>query len=163
MEEVQMPKVQRRRRIEAKTDYKARFNLLKSEKPRLVVRKTNRYILIQIVESDIAQDKIIARASSKELIEKGWPKAKEGSLKSLAAAYLTGLLIAKKAGGKIKEAVFDAGLYRSVAGSRIYAALKGAVDGGLKVPHKSEILPDEEALSKNEKTKDLLNKIKEKL
>ena len=37
-----MPKVQRRRRIEAKTDYKARFNLLKSEKPRLVVRKTNR-------------------------------------------------------------------------------------------------------------------------
>ena len=158
-----MPKTQRRRRKEAKTDYKARFNLLKSEKPRLVIRKTNRYILVQLVQSDIAQDKVIMKANSKELMEKGWPKEKEGSLKSLTAAYLTGFLIAKKAEGKIKEAIMDMGLYRNVKGSRIYAALKGAIDGGLIIPHKEGNLPKEDAFSRNEKTKDLLNKIKEKL
>ena len=158
-----MPKTQRRRRKEAKTDYKARFNLLKSEKPRLVIRKTNRYILVQLVQSDIAQDKVIMKANSKELMEKGWPKEKEGSLKSLTAAYLTGFLIAKKAEGKIKEAIMDMGLYRNVKGSRIYAALKGAIDGGLSIPHKEGNLPKDDAFSRNEKTKDLLNKIKEKL
>ena len=35
----------RKRRYEGKTDYKARFFLLKSGKPRVVFRKTNRYLL----------------------------------------------------------------------------------------------------------------------
>jgi len=30
-----------------------------------------------------------------------------------------------------------------VKGSRVFAALKGAVDAGLKVPHSESILPDE--------------------
>ncbi len=60
-------KTQRRRRLETKTDYKARLALLKSEKPRLVIRKSNRYILAQIVLSEIAQDKILFRVSSKDL------------------------------------------------------------------------------------------------
>jgi len=42
-------KLPRRRRIASKTDYKARLSLLKSEKPRLVVRKTNRYIIAPII------------------------------------------------------------------------------------------------------------------
>jgi len=89
-------KTLRRRRKEAKTDYKARLNLLKSNKPRLVIRKTNRYIIAQIVESNLAQDKVIADFSSQDLLEKGWPKEKAGSLKSLQAAYLTGFGLVKK-------------------------------------------------------------------
>ena len=99
-----MQKTQRRRRKEAKTDYKSRFSLLKSGKPRLVVRKSNRYILVQLVSSDIAQDKIIVRASSKELLSLGWPKEKHGSLKTLLAAYLTGYLLARKGKERFKEA-----------------------------------------------------------
>ncbi|MCA9485553.1 MAG: 50S ribosomal protein L18 [Nanoarchaeota archaeon] len=158
-----MSKTQRRRRRERKTDYKARFAMLKSEKPRFVVRKTNKYIIAQLVESDIAQDKIVVRVSSKDLLSKGWPKEKEGSLKSVAAAYLTGMLLAKSAKLKDKEAILDVGLYRTVAGSRIFAALKGAVDGGLNIPHKPEVLPSMERLESNEKTKDLIKKIKEKI
>src|SRR3989344_2115940 len=86
----------KRRRLECKTDYKSRFGLLKSGKMRLVVRKTNRYILLQIVQSEGAQDKVMINLSSKELLEKGWPKSLEGSLKSLAAAYLAGMLLAEK-------------------------------------------------------------------
>ena len=56
----------RRRRNQAKTDYKARLAFLKSEKPRLVVRKSNKYILAQIVSSDIAQDKVLLTISSKD-------------------------------------------------------------------------------------------------
>ncbi|MEM4271506.1 MAG: 50S ribosomal protein L18, partial [Candidatus Pacearchaeota archaeon] len=80
-------KTPRRRRLEAKTDYKARLELLKSGKPRLVVRKSNKYMTIQIVKSEIAQDKVIVGTTSRILLEKGWPKEKSGSLKSLAAAY----------------------------------------------------------------------------
>ncbi|MFH1425772.1 MAG: 50S ribosomal protein L18 [archaeon] len=155
-----MPKTQKRRRRQAKTDYKARLALLKSEKPRVVVRKTNRYILAQIVESKLAQDKVITRVSSKDLLQKGWPKEKKGSLKNLQAAYLTGFLLAKKT--KIKEAILDTGLQRNISGSRIYAFLKGAVEAGLKIPHSKESLPTDERLNKNEKLKDLLS-IKEKL
>lgn len=153
-------KVLRRRRKEAKTDYKLRLNLLKSEKPRLVVRKTNRYILAQVVETEIAQDKVITKASSKDLLEKGWPKDKAGSLKSLQAAYLTGFLLGKKA--KQKELILDVGLNRTIKGSRIFAVLKGAVDAGMKIPHNAKALPTEKRLQENEKLKDLL-KIKEKL
>ena len=46
----------RRRRREAKTDYKSRLNLLKSGLPRLVIRKTNKFVTGQIIESEIAQD-----------------------------------------------------------------------------------------------------------
>ena len=60
-------KLPRRRRLESKTDYKSRLALLKSEKPRLVVRKTNRYIIVQIVSSEIAQDKILVGKTSKKL------------------------------------------------------------------------------------------------
>jgi len=157
-----MARTIKRRRKEAKTDYKARLALLKSEKPRLVIRKTNRYIIAQIVESEISQDKVIIRVSSKDLLQKGWPKEKEGSLKSLQAAYLTGFLLTKKLDGKIKEAILDIGLQRNKHGSRIYALLKGAVDAGLNIPHNKEAFPTDERLNKNKKLKDLL-KIKDLL
>jgi large subunit ribosomal protein L18 len=148
----------RRRRRETKTDYKARLAMLKSGKPRLVVRKTNKYIIVQIVESNIAQDKVLTNASSKELLQKGWPKEKSGSLKSLQAAYLTGILIAKKS--KEKEAILDVGLNRNIQGSRIYAVLKGAIEGGIIIPHNKDALPTEERLNKNENLKGLLPLLK---
>jgi len=150
----------RRRRLEGKTDYKARLALLKSNKPRLVVRKTNRYIIAQLVKTEIAQDSILAGFSSKDLLTKGWPKELSGSLKSRAAAYLTGFALANKIKGKIKEAILDIGMNRNIQKSRIYAVLKGALDAGINIPHNPEALPSDEELKKNEKTSSFIDKLK---
>jgi len=158
-----MTKTIRRRRREAKTDYKARFHMLKSEKPRLVVRKTNRYVIVQIVESDVAQDKVVAKVSSKDLLNNGWPKEKEGSLKSLPACYLTGFMLVKNLKIKVAEAILDIGLQRNIKGSRLYAVLKGAVDAGLNIPHNPEALPPIEKIEANETLKSTFEKVKEKL
>ena len=154
----------RRRRLEKKTDYKSRFGLLKSGKIRLVVRKSNKYISAQIVETNIAQDKVLIGVSSKDLLEKGWPKDKTGSLKNLQAAYLTGYYIgtlAKKS--KINEMILDIGLNRNIHKSRLFSLLKGVVDSGIDIPHDPEALPTEEDLNKDEKLGALINKIKDKL
>ena len=158
-----MTKSIRRRRLERKTDYKARLALLKSGRPRLVIRKTNRYVIAQIIESDNVKDTVIFYSNSKDLLQKGWPKELSGSLKSLPAAYLTGLALGKKAKDKVKLLVVDLGMYRNVHKSRIYAVVKGAIDSGLNVPAKSSVLPTEEDLMRNEKTSEIFKKMKEKI
>ncbi len=153
----------RRRRYEAKTDYKSRFTLLKSGKPRLVIRKTNRYVIAQVVVSEVAQDKVISGLTSKALIEKGWPKEKEGSLKNMAAAYLTGFLLAKKIKDKVDEVIVDFGMNRNVKKSRIYAVVRGAIDGGLKMNVGENILPEIKELKIDDKIKPVFDKlVKEK-
>src|SRR5437773_7561 len=117
----------KRRRLEAKTDYGTRLTLIRSGKPRFVLRKTNRYIVAQLVVSKAAQDTVVLTVSSKDLLEKGWPKDKEGSLKSLPAAYLAGYMFGNLAKKEAKEAILDLGMQRNVKKSRLYAALKGAV------------------------------------
>lgn len=156
-------KTLKRRRLEGKTDYLARLALLKSEKPRLVVRKTNRYIIAQIVTSELGQDKVLTGITSNNLLAKGWPEELSGSLKSIPAAYLTGLLLGKLAKEKkISEAILDLGLQRNIQKSRIYAVLKGVVDAGIKVPHSSEALPDLAKIT-NDKVKSAFEKVKEAL
>ncbi len=131
----------RRRRI-LKTDYHKRLKLLKSGKHRIVVRKSVKNVTCQIVEYQTEGDKTLFTADSKELKKFGW-LAGTGNV---PAAYLTGLLCGTKAKGKVKEAVLDSGLHRSTKGNRTYAALKGAVDGGLKVAHSEDILPGEDRI-----------------
>jgi len=148
-------KVQYKRRRQNKTDYSARKTLLESGTTRLVIRKTNRYIIAQIVASKKAQDKVICSAFSKELVKYGL--AETFSMKNLPDAYLTGYLCGKKAiKAGIKKAILDIGLIRSTKGNKIYAAVKGAIDSGLDIPCSEEILP------KNEKIK-IDIKIKEKI
>ena len=140
----------RKRRLEAKTDYKARLELLKSGKPRLVIRKTSRYIIAQLVLSENAQDKVLKGFTSLSLVKKGWPKDKIGSLKSKAAAYLLGYMLAKSVQSKIKEAILDIGMHRNIQKSRIYALVKGVIDGGLKIPASTNSIPSIEEI-KNDK------------
>jgi len=154
-------KTLKRRRREGKTDYKARLSLLRSSIPRIIVRKTNRYIIAQYVETKEAQDYVLAGVLSKELLKYGWPKEKEGSLKSIPACYLIGLYLGnkiKKLGGKkIKEsAILDIGLIRSIPKSRMYAVLKGLVDSGIKIKHKEGIFPAEKRI-RGEHLKEKIN------
>ena len=163
-------RVKKKRRMQGRTDYRARIALLKSRKPRIVIRKTNRYIIVQYVTSEDAQDKVLYYVNSKELLDYGWPKEMQGSLKSIPACYLTGKLIAKrikeKEGKKDIEAVLDIGLARNIPKSRIYAALKGVIDGGIGVPFKKEIFPEESRIKGAHLKKDfskIFEKIKENI
>ena len=128
-----------RRRREAKTDYQARRILATSERPRLVVRPSNKNISIQLVKSTIEGDIVLAQVNSYELGKYGWL----GGKKNTSAAYLLGMLAgmeALKAG--IEEANLDIGLARPTPGSRVFAAVRGALDAGLEVPCDSDILPE---------------------
>jgi len=131
-----------KRRIEKKTNYRKRLALLKSEKTRLVIRKSLSNISIQFINFKPNGDETIASAVSTELKKLGWNKTG-----NIPAAYLTGLLAGKKAKSKnVNEAILDLGLQTSTKGSRIYAALKGVTDSGVNVPHSKDILPSEERI-----------------
>jgi len=162
--------VQFRRRRECKTDYYARKRLIiqdknkyKTPKYRLVVRVTNRDIITQIVAADINHDVVLAAAYAHELPRYG---IKLG-LTNYAAAYATGLLLARRVNNKFKlkyegntqvngedynveaeeegakpfKALLDVGLARTTSGARVFGVLKGATDGGLDVPHNDHRFP----------------------
>jgi len=164
--------VQKRRRREGKTDYKARVKMVKQDrnkfnnrKYRLVVRFTNSQCICQVVYATIAGDMVVAQAASKELGNYGCPVGH----KNYAAAYCTGLLVARRTLKKfgLDEAIkgkeecdgeefhvedeendqrpfkciLDVGLRRTIVGGRMWGALKGAVDGGLHVPHSTKNFP----------------------
>lgn len=120
--------IRRRRKISV-TNYKKRVALLKSGLPRLVVRRSNRSIMLQIVKYSINGDIILASARSSMLEQFGWePRA------NIPTAYLTGLLLARNSKSLgIDALVLDIGLYKPIKGSVIFSAAKGAQDGGLKL------------------------------
>lgn len=164
--------VKYRRRREGKTDYNARRKMIKqpkykynNKKYRLIVRFSNSKVVCQIAYATIQGDHIIAQAASTELPRYGVPCG----LKNYAAAYCTGLLIARRVLKKlgldgdfegVKEAdgedfhieeedserrpfkcILDVGLQRTTVGHRMWGALKGAVDGGLHIPHTNKLFP----------------------
>jgi len=129
-----------RRRREGRTDYYARGKLLLSEHPRMIVRRTNREIIIQLAVPDAEGDRTLVAAYSRDLKAYGYP----GQASNTPAAYLTGILFGarcRKAG--YPTAVLDIGLRRASPGSRVFAALKGALVAGLEVPHGDEVLPND--------------------
>lgn len=137
-------RVKFRRRREGKTNYYRRRRLLLSRRSRLVVRKTNTNTIVQIVNASVVGDSTVASAISSELGDHGWT----AGTGNIPAAYLTGLLAGLRAKSRgVKEAVLDVGLNPPVKGSRVYAALKGAVDAGLEVPHNPEVLPDDSRIT----------------
>ena len=155
-------KVLKRRRREGRTDYMKRFKLLKSESPRIVFRKTNRYVIAQYIVSKEAQDKIEIGITSKELKKFGWPYEFEGSLKSIPASYLTGLLLGKEIGKKkLKTPIVDFGMTRVISKNRAFAFLKGIVDAGIKIKCDEEQFPEEERLQGKNMREDFSKTFKE--
>lgn len=164
-----------KRRREGKTDYYARRRLITqhkakyaSPKYRLVVRFTNRDIIMQIVSSEITGDKVLVSAYSHELKAYGI----EHGLTNWSAAYATGLLIARRVLKKLGldedftgveeadgeftlteaaetddgerrpfKAFLDVGLARTSTGARVFGAMKGCSDGGVFVPHSENRFP----------------------
>ncbi len=132
-----------RRRRTGQTDYRRRLALLKGRTTRLVVRRSNRAILVQFVDFNTEGDIVRATATSRDLATHGWDK----SLGSTPAAYLTGVLAAQRARkAGVSQAILDAGRFAPSTGGRVYAALKGVVDAGIRVPHAKEGLPEQERI-----------------
>ena len=136
-----------KRRSTGQTDYHRRLKLLRGGTPRAVVRITNTQIICQLVSYQSEGDQVISAADGKSLRSKyAWPS--KASTKSVPAAYCTGYALAKqvqKSGHD--EAVLDIGLAASTPGNRVFAALKGMVDGGLWVPHSEDIFPSAERIA----------------
>jgi len=170
--------VKYRRRREGKTDYRARRQMVLQDKTkygapkyRLVVRRTCSDIIAQVVHATITGDKVLMAAYSHELPVFGI----NVGLTNYAAAYATGLLVARRTLAKLKiadkfagakettgafeavrvkgdkddesedrfpfKAILDVGLARTTTGARLFGVLKGAVDGGIAVPHKPNRFP----------------------
>lgn len=134
--------VQFRRKMKGLTNYRKRLKILMSNKPRLVVRKSLKNIQAAIVEYNQKGDVVKASAHSSNLKKYGWTY----NTGNLPAAYLVGFLLGKSANGEFDTVVLDIGLNKSVMGSKIYAVLAGALDGGLKVLCSKEILPSKERI-----------------
>ncbi len=133
-----------RRKRQGKTEYRNRLRLIQSKRTRLVIRKSNKNIIIQAVNYDQNGDKIVTMTNTKELQKLGW----KGNTKNMSAAYLCGLLFGKK--WKVKEILVpDIGQYTSVKGCKLYAVIKGVVDSGVKVAHSPEVFPSEDRIKGN--------------
>ncbi|MCK9568382.1 50S ribosomal protein L18 [Candidatus Pacearchaeota archaeon] len=155
-------RVPKRRRIEGKTDYANRVRLLKGETPRVVFRRTNKYIVAEYVTSHEAQDKIEIGFNSKKLKEFGWPAEFEGSLKSVPASYLTGFLMGKEiAKKKLSTPIVDVGMIRTISKNKTFAFIKGLIDAGMKIKCAKEKFPEEERIEGKNLKKDFTKIFKE--
>lgn len=132
-----------KRKRNGKTDYKNRLKLVMSNKPRVVIRKSNKHVLLQVIEYKKEGDTVLVSAHSRELAKLGW-KCGTGNISS---AYLIGMVLGKKMKSKnISEAVVDLGLQTSAKKGVLYSAVKGICDVSVSVPCSKEVFPDEKRI-----------------
>ena len=111
-------KVKFKRRQQQKTNYPKRLGLLKSGKARMVFRKSNKQITVQLVEYKNGQDYTLVRLTSKQLEKFGWL----GNT-NMASCYLLGYWFGKQAQSQgCTEAILDTGMLTSHHGGKIFAA-----------------------------------------
>lgn len=131
-------KVLKRRRREGRTNYQKRLGMVKSGLPRMVVRRSNRYVTVQFINFDPLGDRTLLNVTGPTLAKKFNWQAK----RNVWSAYLTGLYagtLAKKAG--VSDFILDSGMYTASAGNIVFAALKGALDSGLKTNFEEDKIP----------------------
>lgn len=133
------------RRVRGQTNYHQRLKLLKSKLPRCVIRKSNNGMLVQITTYQSVGDSIITSARARDLVSLGYTL----HTGNIVAAYLTGMLAAKRAlsAGVTGEVIIDFGLQRIQYGNRLFAAVKGLIDGGLNVKVGEGVFPADERLN----------------
>jgi len=134
----------------------------------LCVRRTNTRIIVQVIFATIQGDKVLAQADSKELKRFGLEAGLTNYAASYATGLLVARRLLKnlKLDGLYKgveaadgeffdvygtkgvneekrpfRALLDVGLVRTTTGNRVFGALKGAVDGGIHVPHNTKRFP----------------------
>lgn len=147
-------------------------NKYNTPKYRMIVRFTNKDVITQVAYARIEGDVVVCSAYAHELPRYG---IKVG-LTNYSAAYCTGLLLARRLLQKFSldkiyegndeingdeylveaqdgqpapfRCYLDVGLARTTTGARVFGAMKGAVDGGLEIPHSTKRFPGYDAESK---------------
>jgi len=140
-------------------------NKYNSPKYRLVVRFSNRDVSAQVIYSRINGDYVLTAAYAHELPRYGI----KAGLTNYASSYAVGLLLARRLLQKLNlasqykgvadvtgdiynveelpdgprpfYALLDVGLVRTTTGHRVFGVMKGAVDGGLHIPHTEKRFP----------------------
>ncbi|XP_037805167.1 60S ribosomal protein L5-like [Penaeus monodon] len=140
-------------------------NKYQTPKHRLIVRFTNKDICAQIALSRIESDVIVTAAYSHELPRYGVSVG----LTNYAAGYCTGLLLARRLlqkldlecmfegktiadgemfsvedienGPEAFRASIDIGKIRATTGAKVFAVVKGAIDGGISLPYSKKWFP----------------------
>jgi len=148
---------------------KNKYNVPKN---RLIVRISNKDVTAQIAYARIEGDVVICAAYSHELPKYG---VKVG-LTNYPACYATGYLLARRCNAKFRlderyegveevtgemycvedleqgpgamRAHLDVGLARTTTGAKVFAVMKGVVDGGIDVPHSEKRFPGYDPESK---------------
>jgi len=146
-------------------------NKYNTPKNRMIVRISNKDVTAQIAYARIEGDIVISAAYSHELPKYGVTCG----LTNYAACYCTGLLLARrtlalinmadKYEGQVEvdgamysvednengpgafRAHLDVGLARTTTGAKVFAVMKGAVDGGIDCPHSEKRFPGYDAES----------------
>ncbi len=130
-----------RRRREGKTNFRRRKRLLRSDKPRMIVRRSNKHVRVSIIGAKVIGDVTLVDASSQHLKEYGW----KGATSNLPSAYLTGYLAGKYAQTVgVKEAILDIGINSIRKATRVSAMLCGAIASGMDIPHNPSVFPEED-------------------
>jgi large subunit ribosomal protein L5e len=139
-------------------------------KYRMVVRITNRDVVCQIVHAKVVGDEVICAAYGHELPAFGVKVGLTNYASAYATGLLLArrTLAKLKIDGEFKgqetadgkytqvrtkaddlgqegrfpfKAILDVGLTRTTTGARVFGCLKGAVDGGIAIPHKPNRFP----------------------
>jgi large subunit ribosomal protein L18 len=153
-------KVSFRRRRTGKTNFAKRLGLVLGEKTRMVVRRSNKGVVVQFINFDPKGDRTLLTITGTHLTKAyNWP-----SKRNVWTAYLAGLMAGKLAQKKgIKEFILDMGMYTPSKGSIIFAAQKGAHDSGLKVNYDSENVPEAKLANPPDKYKSVFDNAKTKI
>ncbi|HEX6028403.1 MAG TPA: 50S ribosomal protein L18 [Nitrososphaeraceae archaeon] len=125
-----------------KTNYRKRSGILIGRRPFIITKISGQNISAQSLKPTLTGDIVIASAHSRELIRHGW----KGSMNSMPACYLTGLLLGKKS---IQKGATNAVLYtgNNPFTTKVAACLKGIVDSGINIPVSKESLPGDDRVS----------------
>ena len=131
-----------KRNRQRKTNYRIRAALLISKSPFITIKISDQNVTSQVLKATRSGDVVISSVHSRELKNHGW----KGSMNSLPACYLTGLLVGKKS---IEKGTDTAILYtgKDPFTTRIAACLKGIVAAGLNVPVSDKSLPKDDRIS----------------
>jgi large subunit ribosomal protein L18 len=125
-----------------KTNYRKREALLISKLDFVTIKISNQNVIAQVLKPEIQGDIVRVSTHSRELRRFGW----KGSLNSLPACFLVGLVLGRKA---LEKGVDKAVLYigNKPFTSRIAACMKGIVQAGINIPISSESYPTEHRLN----------------
>jgi len=147
-------------------------NRYHTPKFRLILRFSNKNISCQVAYTTLAGDKICCHAYARELSNYGLTVG----ITNYSAAYCVGLLCARRclssfaldkiyggvdsvtgadtmvepvsAGARPFSMIIDTGLKRTSTGSKLFGILKGALDGGIRIPHSEKRFVGYEKITK---------------